>query len=317
MYQYKLLYLLFIVCWCSLLMKCDADALYRNIQKRSSSESLQCDQYANDLEILSQFPFTVGLDYKQQGPTKSTAILESDNSTVVVMIQLRQAGSTVPESVFCLKNLQSLDIMNMFFENGIVPDTLSNLQELHTLTMTNTPIIQMTDKLATLEQLQMLSLDNCALSYLPNLGGLANLSTVSFPNNRLSKLEGLVKPRMVSLYKNLFTEIPTLEEPDALVRLNMNFNPVTDMTSIMSFSNLTEIRLSETKISVIPSDIHELEKLNIVDLSHTEISYVPRAMLKMPRLQYLIVQRNPFSDEEINSIKMELSSQQSKVQLLI
>ncbi len=76
-----------------------------------------CEQYANDLEILSQFPFNVNLDYKQQGPDKSTAILDS-NGTSVVMIQLRQAGRIVPESVFCLKNLQSLDIMNMIFTNG-------------------------------------------------------------------------------------------------------------------------------------------------------------------------------------------------------
>ncbi|CAF1677541.1 unnamed protein product, partial [Adineta ricciae] len=90
MVQIKIVALFFI--FCGFLTKCHAD--------------VQCDQYANDLDILSQFPFPVGLDYKQQGPDKSTAILDSTNSTVN-MIQLRQTGKFVPESVFCLKNLQA------------------------------------------------------------------------------------------------------------------------------------------------------------------------------------------------------------------
>ncbi|CAF4814928.1 unnamed protein product [Rotaria socialis] len=86
-------------------MKCDDKASYisRNILKRSSDATLQCNQYANDLDILSRFPFTVGLDYKQQGPNKSTAILDSTNSSVV-MIQLRQAGGIVPECFLFVKS---------------------------------------------------------------------------------------------------------------------------------------------------------------------------------------------------------------------
>ncbi|CAF1247396.1 unnamed protein product [Rotaria magnacalcarata] len=299
-------------------MKCDDKAPYisKNILKRSSDASLQCNQYANDLDILSQFPFTVGLDYKQQGPNKSTAILDSTNSSVV-MIQLRQAGGIVPESVFCLLNLQALDIMNMFFMNDVVPHTLSNLQRLHTLSIINTPINKMTEKLGTLQKLESLALDKCSLSQLPNLSGLSKLIRLSLPNNRLSKLEGLIEIRSLSLYKNLFTEIPTLVVPESLGRLDMNFNPVMDMSIVTSFTNLTELRLSETKISVIPPEIHELERLSFLDLAHTQINRIPRTILAMPSLQYLVVQRNAFPQEEIDSIKMELIKQKSKITLLI
>ncbi|CAF2155844.1 unnamed protein product [Rotaria magnacalcarata] len=321
-------------------MKCDDKAPYisKNILKRSSDASLQCNQYANDLDILSQFPFTVGLDYKQQGPNKSTAILDSTNSSVV-MIQLRQAGGIVPESVFCLLNLQALDIMNMFFMNDVVPHTLSNLQRLHTLSIINTPINKMTEKLGTLQKLESLALDKCSLSQLPNLrtlqkleslaldkcslsqlpnlSGLSKLIRLSLPNNRLSKLEGLIEIRSLSLYKNLFTKIPTLVVPESLGRLDMNFNPVMDMSIVTSFTNLTELRLSETKISVIPPEIHELERLSFLDLAHTQINRIPRTILAMPSLQYLVVQRNAFPQEEIDSIKMELTKQKSKITLLI
>ncbi len=67
------------------------------------------------MEIISRFPFTVNLNPQKQGPGISTAVLDLTN-TSVIMIQPRQSGGTVPESVFCLKNLQSFDIMNMVLE---------------------------------------------------------------------------------------------------------------------------------------------------------------------------------------------------------
>ncbi|CAF4031739.1 unnamed protein product [Adineta steineri] len=299
MKQFKVVYLFFICC---LLVKCNGD--------------VQCDQYANDLDIISRFPFTVGLDYKQQGPDKSTAILDATNS-LVIMIQLRQAGSIVPESVFCLKNLQALDIMNMFFDNNMVPDTLSNLQQLHTLGITNTPITKMTQKLSSLGKLQSLSLDKCSLSYLPNLSQLKSLISVNLPNNQLSELEGLTNVSSLSLYKNQFTEIPYIAVPEALRRLDMNYNPVMDMSYALFFKNITEIRMAESKIPVIPSHIALLEKLSFLDLSNTKITRVPRSILNLPYLQYLVVQNNAISKEEVDSLKMDLLDRQSKINLLI
>ncbi|CAF3881590.1 unnamed protein product [Adineta steineri] len=299
MKQFKVVYLFFICC---LLVKCNGD--------------VQCDQYANDLDIISRFPFTVGLDYKQQGPDKSTAILDETNS-LVIMIQLRQAGSIVPESVFCLKNLQALDIMNMFFDSNMVPDTLSNLQQLHTLGITNTPITKMTQKLSSLGKLQSLSLDKCSLSYLPNLSQLKSLISVNLPNNQLSELEGLTNVSSLSLYKNQFTEIPYIAVPEALRRLDMNYNPVMDMSYALFFKNITEIRMAESKIPVIPSHIALLDKLSFLDLSNTKITRVPRSILNLPYLQYLVVQNNAISKEEVDSLKMDLLDRQSKINLLI
>jgi Leucine-rich repeat (LRR) protein len=290
------------------MMKCD------DVQGGSSESTLNCEQFADDLEILSQFPFSVNLDPKQQGPGKSTAILDG---SLVVMIQLRQSGSTVPESVFCLKNLQSLDIMNMNFVNGIVPDTLSNLQQLFSLSITNTPITKMTDRVTMLQRLESLTLNNCSLSHMPHLGGMSKLLTVSLPNNRLSKIEGLMNPKSLFLYNNLFTEIPTLTEPEALARLYMNYNPVEDMEMITSFLNITEVRLSNTKISVIPPEIDELTRLSFLDVSASQLTHIPKTIFKLTKLQYLVIQNNPFSAEEINSIKMEFNTNQPNAQLLI
>jgi Leucine-rich repeat (LRR) protein len=110
--------------------------------------------------------------------------------------------------------------------------------------MTNVSITKMTDKLTTLPLLEMLNLDGCSLSHLPNFSEMSKLRRVFLPNNRLSKLDGLMTIYILSVYKNLFTEIPTLAEPNALSILNMNYNPVQHMRTIQSYTNLTDVRLS-------------------------------------------------------------------------
>jgi Leucine-rich repeat (LRR) protein len=97
----------------------------------------------------------------------------------------------------------------------------------------------------------------------------------------------------------------------------MNYNPVEDMEVITSFLNITEVRLSNTKISVIPPEIDELTRLSFLDVSASQLTHIPNTIFKLTKLQYLVIQNNPFSAEEINSIKMEFNTNQPNAQLLI
>ncbi len=173
----------------------------------------------------------------------------------------------------------------------------------------------MTDKIVSLQKLESLALDNCSLTSMPSLYGMTKLNTVTLPNNRLSELNGLMNLRQLYLYNNLFTAIPSQVEPDALVRIYMNYNPVKNLNDITSYTNLTEIRLSRTDISQIPEAIGDLEKLSFLDFSFTKITQIPESILKLTRLQFLVLSGNAFLAEDINTIKMKFSP--TKVQLLI
>lgn len=48
---------------------------------------------------------------------QSVALVDSADSSVYIL-DIKNAGSVVPESVFCLKNLQTLIIDNMVFVDG-------------------------------------------------------------------------------------------------------------------------------------------------------------------------------------------------------
>jgi Leucine-rich repeat (LRR) protein len=175
----------------------------------------------------------------------------------------------------------------------------------------------MTDQVTTLQSLEMLSLDNCALTNMPNLYGMSRLFSVILPNNRLSKLDGLMNVYTLMLYKNLFSEIPVPTEPGTLVRLDMNYNPVKNMDIITSFSNITDVRLSNTDISVVPSTIYELSRLYFLDVSHSKVSHLPKTILNEDKHRYIVIQGNPFPVDEINSIKLEFSMNRPDVTLLI
>ena len=266
------------------------------------------------MEIIESFPFPVNTNLQKQGPTVSTAMLDGNS---VIMIQLRTAGAQVPETVFCLKNLRNLDIMNMNFVNGVVPDALSNLQSLFGLSIKNSLISKITDKLASLINLQSLTIDNCGLTQMPNLSGLKKLNTLSLPNNHVSKIEGLYNISQLFLYHNDFTEVPTQTIPSTLVRIYMNYNPIKYFPNVNLYANLTEVRLARTEVSVIPSNINKLKRLSFLDLSFSKITTIPDNIRKLTGLQFLVIQGNQFSAEEVNKIKSQFSTEQPSVQLLI
>lgn len=185
------------------------------------------------------------------------------------------------------------------------------------LSVKNSLIIKVTDKITSLQRLESLTLDNCSLSEMPSLDGMPKLLRVSLPNNRLSKLEGLMNVRQLFLYHNLFTSIPIQTETDALTQINMNYNPVNDISMITAYTNLTELRLSNTEVTFIPESIDELQKLSFLDLSFSKIIQLPKSIFKLTRLKFLVIQGNAFSDDEINNIKSGFSTNRATTNLLI
>jgi len=279
---------------------------------------LDCSQYKNDREILAQFPFTVkinpiGLEWT---PTASTAYMDPSD-TLVKSLTLKAVGNIVPESIFCLRYLTSLMIENMTFVNGIVPDSLANLQQLSYLGIQNIPITQMTDKVTYLHSLNTLSLRNCALTQMPNLRYMPNLSSLFLPQNKLTRLDGLMYVYHLWISDNLFTELPTQLVPERLHYLMMNNNPLNDVTKLTSFFNLTHIEFSHTDISSLPTDIDKLSNLYSLDLSYSKLQYLPDNVLNLSNLNKLNIQNNLFSAEEIKKIKAQFGTNKSNVALTV
>ncbi len=175
----------------------------------------------------------------------------------------------------------------------------------------------MPDRVATLKVLDLLSQSNCSLSHMPTLSGMSRLFSVFVPHNRLSKLDGLMNPYYLWLHHNLFTEFPTLTEPEKISRLAINYNPVKDITRITSFTYLTDDRLSNTEISFVSLKIHEILGLYFLGKFFSKMITLHENILKVAKLYYLVIYGHPFSTEEIASIKADFKQYRPDVQLLI
>ncbi|CAF4054478.1 unnamed protein product [Adineta steineri] len=127
---------------------------------------------------------------ERNGWNKSIATMHR-TGIFVDSLTLVDTNSTIPESIFCLKELKYLIIKDMVFTNGVVPGSLANLQLLRRLEITNTIITNMTNQLTSLTRLYWLILVNCSLSQLPDLSNMSDIGHVQLEQNRLSKIDGL------------------------------------------------------------------------------------------------------------------------------
>lgn len=274
---------------------------YKGLQMRNSRSDLDCSQFESDYDVLYHFSFQIMINPINSNWQKSIAHMDG-NATFVDRLELRNENA-VQLSIFCLKNLRYLTIQNMPFPDGIVPDNLVNLKQLDSLYIYNSAIVNMTERLGTLSNLQYLYLHNCSLTSLPNLSGLPQLIYVSFYQNRLSKVDGLTSVINLELNHNLFTDIPTLKTPSTLRYLFMDHNPLKNMLKITSHTNLYWVSLKNTTLSSIPPTIDRLQKLYYLDLSDNKLFYLPTNILNLVNLRHLLIRNNLFTSGDIETFK--------------
>ncbi|UJR17366.1 hypothetical protein I4U23_004261 [Adineta vaga] len=282
-----------------------------------NSEFKNCKQYANDYEVLEHFPFPVKINPETDDWNRSIAMTHR-TAGFIDSLTLAELNATIPESIFCLKELRYLTIKNMVFTNGVVSDNLVNLPLLQRLEITNTIINNMTNQLASLTRLYYLILVNCSISQLPNLSSLSDLYHLQLEQNQLSKINGLnADIHSLLLSNNLFTEIPRVETPTYVEELSMNNNPLKHIMTIDSFINIEKVDLHNTTLAFIPPTINKLQKVKYLDLSYNNLFYLPRDILELNKLSILYVNNNSFSNRDIETIKLYFNTSHPNMTLRI
>jgi len=200
---------------------------------------------------------------------------------------------------------------------GIVPDALGNLKQLGSLWIFNSPIVKMTEQLGTLDNLFELFLSNCSLTHLPNLSNLKQLRFLSLPDNRLSQLDGLINVSLMSLENNLFNEIPTIENRDNFTFLCMSDNPLKNALPITSYINLETVVLKNTTLTFIPPNIDKLQQLTQLYLSDNKLSHLPTNILNLSNLRYFEIKNNLFSPDDIESIRKGFQTSHPNTKFII
>jgi hypothetical protein len=84
---------------------------------KNNGYELDCSQFHSDYDVLRQFPFPVMFISPDDDEYEKTVAIMDKNNTFVHTLAIR-GENLVPMSVFCLSNLDTLEIERTPFENG-------------------------------------------------------------------------------------------------------------------------------------------------------------------------------------------------------
>ena len=199
---------------------------------------------------------------------------------------------------------------------GILPDALVNFKELRELSIYNTTIVQITELLSTMIDLQYIIFSSCSLTYLPDLSKLHKVWGLDLYNNQLRKLNGPSGAIFLNLVNNLFEEIPRLNRSDTLQTLFIGNNPLKNTEAIMAYPNIEHLHISSTGSTFIPPTIDKLKNIEFLDISNNKLSHLPTNVLNLVHLKHLNIQNNLFKPVEIQAFRRAFRKARPKAKLI-
>jgi len=208
-------------------------------------------------------------------------------------------------------------ILNAYLDT--IPDALANLKTLKFLSIHSTLIRKMTTQLATLTNLEIISIFNCSLTHLPDINNLHKLKSLYLPDNNLIEIDEFqgFNLELLDLSGNNLTEIPILKNKEDLIVLSLNKNPLKNAEPIILYPNLKYLYLAYATLTSIPPAIDKLQELEYLLLFDNQLTDLPASILNLPKLEQFYVFGNLFSPDKIESIKEAFKKHRPTTNLII
>ena len=262
-----------------------------------------------------------------------TSFNDTDHSLsqLSYLISLRFANNNFtffPNSLYTLSNLKLLDMScnKITTLNGSQLKSLCSLVELdlsknHLLTLpeeiqylTYIEVLNLsTNKLVTLPQgmrslyrMKKLYLDNNSISTLnedifvnmPSLEELYifknRIQTLNAYNNASSSLlDNLVNLKFLDAHCNALTSFTLYAPLHKLDSLLLSYNHIKDINGLNNCINLSNLDINNNKMSYLPQDILQLNKLHTLNIQNNDINELPNTLGLMTNLVRLNIEGNP------------------------
>ena len=161
-----------------------------------------------------------------------------------------------------------------------IPDGIFDLNNLEELYLDNWENLkQISESIAKLKNLKILSIENSKMNSLPeSIGKLNNLVELVLNKNKLKSL-----PESIGLLKDL----------KALSVRSNNLDSLPE--SIKTLKNLQILNLSENNLNSLPSELGELQNLEKLNLKNNQLESLPREIGNLDKLSLLNLSDNQLS----------------------
>jgi len=242
----------------------------------------------------------------------------------------------IPSTIFRLKYLEQLIIENTCFSPCNRPKIPSHIEclasSLTELSIYDTKITHLPNQIGKLINLQVLKLSNTGLKSLPHsIGDLSSLTILYLPNNNLESLPITIKNlrllKQITLSNNPYLHsvqplngLPSLSILDTrhcpikriprhlpqLTDLSMTNNSLTKITGIQTLGTETNSKkmfyFDMNSIESVPPQIRQVKNLFRLNLNDNKLETLPSDIYNMSTLQFLFVNNNFLSDNELKKI---------------
>ncbi len=222
----------------------------------------------------------------------------------------------MPKGIFDLPNLQLLELRQTNFR--AIPDEIQRLQNLRYFkyqgNRNGRQILEITDQISTLVNLQMLEISDVLLLELPaSIGNLTQLEKLGIYNTeRLLSIPDSVcdipKLKVLEIVNNSINQLPKRLGTLPLKALDISNNPLTRLPdSFAELIHLEKLSLEGCRnLEWLPDGFNQLEQLKSLKVKNEQLNYeyLLEQLVQLPNLEVLEIMRleeSPFLLPEIFS----------------
>jgi Leucine-rich repeat (LRR) protein len=315
------------------------------------TSSLNCSQYANDMEVLRTLSFLVPINPNSIDNDKTYA-LGYNNDTILVLNIANE--NFIPSTIFCLSSLRylfvrdsnfcenqssssicqlsleierwstSLEIMS-FISTKIthLPSSFGKLKQLTQLELRNTNLMALPNSFTSLRSLSSLMITSSQLKSSPKtMGLLTSLSNIGLDNNinlrsidSLTSLPNLVRLTAVNCsIKHIPIHLPNVSYIDMSNNKLINLNGIETIGSRTTKSK--SFCFETNQIRSLPSQISSVHKLSALKIANNQLINLPSTLFDYPSLAYFDIQNNSFTSIRLGSIVTKLQNTNPSMVLL-
>lgn len=191
--------------------------------------------------------------------------------------RVRAKGYLHLDGLLSFKHLEVLEIEGSGFHRLTLPENLSELNQLQTLTIRHFRQVKIPEVVTRLKQLKNLTLEYIHLDTIPSfLFQLKGLEQLNLSNNSLLTLtdaiEQLQALRILDLSYNRLTNLPeNIFTLSSLVSCDLSNNQLVLVENILNptkhWPNLVQLNLSSNNVYPLVDSLWQLAALNVLDLS--------------------------------------------------
>nr|XP_015813250.2 carboxypeptidase N subunit 2 [Nothobranchius furzeri] len=226
-----------------------------------------------------------GLDHVLLGTFSNQARLQK------LTLNFNNFKSLLPGTFDSLKQLETLQMKNNFI-SALPAYLFLNLNKLRVLDLSQNRLEDVANEtFSGLRRLEVLKLNNNLISHLTpdTFSNVSQLRELHLEHNKLARLSDssfslLTNLSVLNLRGNLLTTFSRNvfgREPTHLKELNLRGNQLTQLSSLSALTSLTDLTLSENKLSSLAEDVFiNLTALENLELSENQLVTLPERIFK-------------------------------------